>query len=194
MSLDWPASLGDRTPPGERSQTSKFSASLGSTTKDLATELDRLDPDDWRCSTGNQHTKSNGLPLHNARPDDPGFVLQWSKDGEQYAVGCDDYADLRDNVREVYLWLHETRMRAQRPVRTGEDEYAAARLPSAGEDAIAGEPPAHAVLGVDRDAGPSEVRSAYRERVAEAHPDAGGSEDEFKRVQTAKDALLGDSA
>ncbi|WP_435360426.1 DnaJ domain-containing protein [Haloarchaeobius sp. DFWS5] len=190
MSLDWPASLGERTPARERSRTSNFRVTLGRTTTDIEQELERLDPDDWRCSIGNEHTKSNGLPLHNAIPEDPGFVFQWSKDGDQFAVGCDAYQELRDNVREVYLWLKETRMRSQREVATGDTEFAAARLPGAGEDAIAGDPAPEAVLGVEADAERSAIRSAYRERVSEAHPDAGGSEDEFKRVQRAKEAML----
>lgn len=39
------------------------------------------------------------------------------------------------------------------------------------------------VLGVDEDADESEVRQAYRERVKEAHPDQGGSMEEFQLVR-----------
>mmetsp|Transcript_81606 Transcript_81606/g.251897 ORF Transcript_81606/g.251897 Transcript_81606/m.251897 type:complete len:202 (-) Transcript_81606:83-688(-) len=44
---------------------------------------------------------------------------------------------------------------------------------------------ARAVLGVGEDASPEEVRQAYRERVRKAHPDAGGSEEEFLELQSA---------
>jgi ferredoxin len=41
------------------------------------------------------------------------------------------------------------------------------------------------VLGVETDADESDVSRAYRERVKEAHPDQGGSREEFMRVQQA---------
>jgi len=44
---------------------------------------------------------------------------------------------------------------------------------------------AFAELGVSAGASREEVRSAYRRRVKEAHPDQGGDEDEFKRVRQA---------
>lgn len=126
--IDWPAGF-ERTEPDQREHSSPFRVSLADTASDLLTEMERLDPAGWRPSTGSggAYTKSNGLPKHNANPEDPGFVLRWSKKNEEFAVACDHYHDLRDNVRTVYLWIHETRMRSQRPVTTGEAEFAAAR-------------------------------------------------------------------
>ncbi|GAB6878921.1 J domain-containing protein [Halorubrum gandharaense] len=40
-------------------------------------------------------------------------------------------------------------------------------------------------LGLPRDASPDAVKQAYRERVKEVHPDRGGNEETFKRVQKA---------
>lgn len=40
-------------------------------------------------------------------------------------------------------------------------------------------------LGVTRDASEDEVKSAYREKVKDVHPDRGGSEEAFARVQEA---------
>lgn len=192
--IDWPAGL-DRTDDYHRLSGSKFKASLADTTSEIAAEMDRMGVDDWRASTasGGAYTKSNGLPKHNANPDDPGFVLRWSKDGEQFAVACDKYRRLRDNCRAVYLWVHETRMRSNRPVKTGQDEFAAARLPSGEEDAVVAEVPPHEVLDVDRDAPDAVVRGAYRAKVKQVHPDKpDGDEEEFKRVQEAREAMLGD--
>ncbi|WP_330632134.1 DnaJ domain-containing protein [Halocatena halophila] len=48
------------------------------------------------------------------------------------------------------------------------------------------------VLGVDPDASEAEIEAAYRERVKDVHPDRNDSptaEDEFIRVQTARDVL-----
>ncbi len=46
------------------------------------------------------------------------------------------------------------------------------------------------VLGVERDADDEAVVRAYRRRVKEAHPDAGGSVEEFRRVRDAYEAVV----
>jgi hypothetical protein len=49
---------------------------------------------------------------------------------------------------------------------------------------------AYSVLGVDPGSGPEAVRSAYREKVKEVHPDTeSGDEDSFKRVNEAYETL-----
>jgi hypothetical protein len=191
-SIDWPTTF-DRTDPTRRERCRKFDSTIGSTTSDIATEMDRMGVDDWRASTGSggAHVKSNGLPKASANPDDPGFALRWSDDGDQFAVACDAYTRLCDNAREVYLWVNETRMRSQRAVVTGQSEFAAAQLPSGQEETVAADPPAHKVLGVDRNAPEAVVKGAARSLKAEKHPDRGGSEEEFKRVVNAEESLLG---
>ena len=191
--LDWPAGW-DRTPESDRGPNRSFEATLGTTTQDLATEMERMTVDAWRAEIANAHTKSNGLPLHNANPDDPGFVLRWTDGDEQFAVACDASSRLRDNVRTVYLWIHETRMRSQRPVKTGDTEFAAARLPPGdGDDVAAGSSsvkPAHEVLGVQPDASVSVIEAAVRQRKAETHPDSGGSREAFQEVVEAEEVIL----
>ncbi|MFC6787803.1 J domain-containing protein [Halobaculum halobium] len=61
-------------------------------------------------------------------------------------------------------------------------------------NANSGMPPGDArrTLGVDADASQSEVKAAYRDRVKETHPDSGGDEDEFKRVNRAYETLKDD--
>lgn len=203
-SIDWPDGFA-RTNPGDREKNRSYQATLGQTTQELVTEMDRLDPESWRASTasGGAYTKSNGLPKSKANPDDPGFVVYWKLDDEQFAVACDDSPRLSDNVRTVYLWIRETRLRNQRPVVTGESEFAAARLPpgdgSAGDDVIVANGPvdldveaAADLLGVTPDAPDRVVKTAYQEKTKTAHPDGGGSSAEFQRVREARDVLLDD--
>ena len=45
------------------------------------------------------------------------------------------------------------------------------------------------VLGVGPDAEDAEIRRAYRRRAKEAHPDQGGSVEEFQRVKAAYEAI-----
>ena len=62
------------------------------------------------------------------------------------------------------------------------DEYGPTGYGAAGRDPAAA---AFAELGVSAGATVEEVKSAYRRRVKETHPDQGGDEDEFKRVREA---------
>ncbi len=64
-----------------------------------------------------------------------------------------------------------------------DDAHWGADRPGAGDAEAVG--PAYAVLGLPPDADGETVRSAYRERVKEVHPDHGGDEEAFKRLQDA---------
>jgi hypothetical protein len=191
--LDWPRGF-DRTEPANRERNNRFEASLRASIDDLEAELERLDVDDWRLSTDARHQKRNPkYPYANASPDDPSAVVRWTMDGEQYAIACDAYSRLRDNVRTLYLYIREKRKMEQRPVVTGESEFANARLPSGdNSEAVVAQEPPHAILGVKRDAGVEEVKRAFRDRVQTVHPDHDGSEEEFRRVKNAKEAMLGE--
>lgn len=197
--IDWVGFV-DRTPPKEREHTSKFSVTLAQAINDIEQELeDRVEVDDWRLSTAAPHRQKDGRPYANANPDDPGAVVRWSMDGEQYAVACDYYSGLRDNVRAIGLYLREKRKMDTRPVKTGQSEFATARLPGeeaygGRENALAVEPEPHEVLGVAEDAPDSVVNAAVQELKKEKHPDNGGSAEELQRVLKAEEKLLeGDS-
>jgi hypothetical protein len=188
--VDWP-DWAERTEPHRRKTTSKFKVTLNQAVNDIEAELeDRLGVDDWRLSTAAPHRKKDGRPYSDADPDDPGAVVQWSMNGEKYSVAADEYTNLRDNVRAIGLYLKEKRKMSNRPVKTGQSEFATARLPSADKDAVVGSEPPHEVLGVAPDAPMAVVKGAYRELLKDRHPDHGGSRETFERLQTAKDAML----
>jgi hypothetical protein len=50
---------------------------------------------------------------------------------------------------------------------------------------------ARSILGVGAAATPAEIRAAYRTRMAQAHPDRGGTHAEAARLTAARDRLLG---
>ncbi|MFC4437725.1 MULTISPECIES: J domain-containing protein [Natrialbaceae] len=189
--LEWPPEF-DRTLSSERTRNKNFDVSLSKAFDDLEAELSRLDVDDFRYSFDAQQRKSDQRPYTRANPDDPGFVLRWSMDGEQYAVACDRFSRLRDNVRTFGRYVREKRKTEQRPVVTGEPEFANARLPPADEEPIAAEVPPHEILDVAPDANEFEIRRAFREKIKDAHPDTGGSTAEFRRIKGAKEAMTAD--
>lgn len=178
-SLRWPSGI-ERTPKGDREPGNQFEVNFRRTRKEIETEMDRLDVDNWDLD----HVTGSG--------GDPGVVLRWTKDGVDYAVWCDGYSTKRANAREIYLWVNETRMRQQRKAETAADDFAAAALPPGDperEHVVAAMPP-HEVLGVQPDAPAAVVKGAYRQLMKEHSPDRGGDPEEFRRINKAKEALL----
>lgn len=49
---------------------------------------------------------------------------------------------------------------------------------------------ARSILGVGLAATPDQIRAAYRRKMADAHPDRGGSHDAAARLTAARDTLL----
>lgn len=47
----------------------------------------------------------------------------------------------------------------------------------------------YSILGVDRQASPDEIKSAYRKKAMNYHPDRGGDEQKFKEINEAYDVL-----
>lgn len=191
--IDGPAEL-SRTDPSARERTSKFDVTLNTAISDIETEMDRLEVDDWRLDTAMDHQSQdpNYPYASQPEPEDSGVVLRWSMDGDQFAIACDRWVKVRDNAREIGLYVKEKRKMENRPVTTGQSEFATARLPSAEEDAIVATEPPHDVLDVAPDAPPEVVRAAFRAKIQDAHLDQGGSQAEFERVGTAKEELIGD--
>lgn len=180
--LDWPEGV-DRTPPGDRESGSQFDVSYSRTRTQLRKEMDRLDAERWNLD------EVNGA-------NEPGIVLRWTKEDDDtgemvdYALACDGYTSKKANLREVYLWVNETRMRSQRKASTSRDEFAAAALP--GQTAEPTGPPPHEVLSVAPDAPDPVVESAARGLKAHYHPDSGEEPDReaFKRVQRAEQEMI----
>lgn len=190
--IDWPAEF-ERTDPSDREPYSGgFRVTRSTAFQNVLDELRGWDGvTDVQLDSGAEHQKRNpNKPYANASYDDPGVVVRFTKDGEEMAAACDRWDNPRDNAQDLYHYLHETRMQELRGTVTAESEYEKLRLPSGDEDATVAEPPAHRVLGVDRDASEAEVRDAYRERLSDCHPDQGGSQEAFKRLQRARERML----
>jgi len=51
---------------------------------------------------------------------------------------------------------------------------------------------AREILGVSPDADAHAIKAAYRDKMKQAHPDVGGSDEEAARVKQARDLLLGE--
>jgi len=190
--LDWPAEF-ERTDPSDREPyPGGFRVTRSEAFQSLLDELRTWDGvTDVQLDTGAEHQKRNpNKPYANAAYDDPGVVVRFTRHGEEMAAACDRWDNPRDNGRDLYQYLHETRMQEQRGTVTAESEYEKLRLPSGDGDAVVAAEPPHETLGVAADAPAAVVKAAHRELVKEAHPDQGGSNAELKRINEAKAAML----
>lgn len=190
--LNWPAEF-PRTPDEERtSYPHGFQVSMRKAFRNIKTQLERMDVDEWSVDSGTDHLKGKPwLPYKEAPKyaDDPGVVARWTKDGESFAAPCDRWNNVRDNAQAVAKYLDAKRALDRYGVSTISSEFATQALPS-GNEAVQAEPPAHVVLGVDPDAGRARVQQAFREAVIEAHPDQGGSSEAVDRVKRARERML----
>jgi len=132
----------------------------------------------------NVRTRQDGLPYANfAQPDDPGVAVYFSLDGEPRAIACDAWEKVEENVRAVGRTLENLR---------GNDRYRCSeirkrtfsgfkQLPENGTEPDLQR--AYEVLGIEPPVTYEEAEQAYTERVKDAHPDRGGSTEEFQRVR-----------
>lgn len=181
----WPDEI-PRTPPGQRSDDTPFDVALRRTRKELKKEMERMDVDDFEL-------------YDSTASDEPGVVLIWEKDGKDYVAACDGYQHKKQNMRDLYSWVNETRMREKRETATVGENFQAARkeLPSGEEEVIAvgpvdeldGEP--HEILEVAPDASDQVVKSVARRKMADVKPNGdGGDREQFIKYQKAKEAML----
>lgn len=194
MSLDWPEAF-ERTPESDRrSYPHGFQQSRRAAFDSILDELDKMDGvRNLQVKTAAPHTANNPhQPYKDRDPDDPGVVVYFERDGQQFAVPCDRWDNLRDNARAIALYLDAKRALDRYGVETVRSEFDTQALPEP-DDAVAADPPPHEVLDVAPDAPEAIVQGAFRAKVNEVHPDKGGSQEAFERVQRAREALLDDT-
>lgn len=179
--FDWPDGF-ERAENEDRETTNKFETGIRQTKRNLESEMERLGVDEW--------------DLDEEPGSGPSVVLRWIKGGQEFAVAADEYKAKKSNLRELYLWVNETRMRSTRKVKTGQDNFAAAALPSGDEEGVA-EPveptrPPHEVLELSPDASDDAVKAVSRQLKGKYHPETGDMPDreEYIKVSKAKEAML----
>lgn len=195
--LDWPDEF-DRTPPEDREPYPHgFEVSRSEAFDSILAELRKIDATNVQLDTGAEHQKRNpNKPYADSSFDDPGVVVRFERDGEQYAMPMDKWDNPRDNARAIALTLGAKRALTRYGVETIESEFSRNQLPPADEDetVYAAPPPdedaPHEVLGVAPDASDPVIRGAARSLKAENHPDNGGDREAFQRVVEAEEAML----
>lgn len=140
----------------------------------------RIDPDQVVISS-DVPLRNDGLPASGRRmPDDPAVAVYFELDGEAYCLPCDTWDRVPDNMAAIAA--HLGAMRGIERWGVGD-----VRTHFAGFVALEHKPELkwYDVLGCSPDAAPAEVMAAYKVATKAAHPDHGGSDEQFHQVQQA---------
>jgi DnaJ domain len=115
---------------------------------------------------------------------DPGVAVYWERKGSRQCMAIDRYTRVADNLAAVAATLN-----AMRAI----DRHGGATILDrafTGFTALTGPSEPWTLLGVDRLAGATEIKDAYRRKASVHHPDKGGDPETFKRLTEARDAML----
>jgi hypothetical protein len=183
---NWPGEL----TPDSRRRPSPFSAEWPSTRTLLDRELEAQGATAvvLHVAYDEADLRLDGLPYARAQAHHPGVVLSFNRDGnprERLQFATDRFDRWQDNVRAIALALEALRKVDRYGVTSGGQQYAGFKaIPQSTDpaDAIQTAAQAHAYLDEQWD---GDVRRA----LYATHPDRGGDEDEFRKVQRARELI-----
>jgi hypothetical protein len=143
--------------------------------------------------------RNDGWPKSSSRPKEPGVILTFTgNDGKTLSMPCDTYRDWEANLRAIAFTLEDLRAINRRGVaQTGEQYRGWQQLPPVEESMPLNPAEAAAVLrqeGVALMPGlilqfVNNAREAIRLALLRSHPDKGGTDLRFRRVQAARAIL-----
>ncbi|MFD1686035.1 hypothetical protein [Halobellus litoreus] len=113
-SLEWPEKF-DRTPSGERRPyPHNFRVDREDAMDKIHDELRKMGVENARVETGGAS--------------DPGVVVYFTRDGQDFAVPCDRWDNRRDNAQAIAKYLDAKRALDRYGVTTVESEFSTAAL------------------------------------------------------------------
>lgn len=181
--LQWPVGW----PRTEHPERARFQTSQSSAQNGIIRELARLGATDVVIST-NQPLRRDGMPYASRRaPDDSGVAVYFKLDGADQCIPCDKWWTIADNMHAIELTIGALR---------GLDRWGAKEMVNAAFRGFKALPETaivtpyqkrawYEVLEVAQTASAEVIKAAYRQKMLKAHPDHGGSSEQFLEVQNA---------
>ncbi|WP_375494645.1 J domain-containing protein [uncultured Nostoc sp.] len=174
--LTW-ATIYPRTPQYKR-EAARFEVGFSTARDDLLNELRLLSAKNLVISS-NVPLRRDGLPYANFRePDDPGVAVYFQIKDKNYALCCDRWLKVKDNLRAI--GLHIAAMRGMERWGVGSLEQAFMGYQALPPGADFSQTKWWEVLGVDVRATDDAVKAAYRKLARKYHLDGGSSPDSEK--------------
>lgn len=179
--LSWPV-MWPRTSSYQRKNAAFADRSLAKARDFVLDELRLLKARNPIIST-NIILRQDGLPRSGQKgPADPGVAVYFVLNGKAKVLACDKWYTVEDNLWAIGKHIESLRGQQRWGVGTVDQAFT-------GYDALPAPKSAWwVVLGVSQDADEEIVKSAYRSKVKQHHPDTGGSDEEFMIIQSAWDA------
>ena len=128
--------------------------------------------------------RQDGQPhLGKGEPSDPGACFYFQLKGKPYAMACDTYTTLAQNIAAIANHIAATRAIERYGVASAAETLSVFQ-------ALPAPKRPHEILGVPHGASETEVRAAWRKQIAQHHPDQGGSDTHAAELNAARDAML----
>jgi hypothetical protein len=195
----WP---GKQRPPGFTRKRSPFKIIWTNTEKMLAKEIEHLGGKDVTIAVDIRNPgffRADGMLRADARPMSPAVIISFTtREGVRLTFPCDTFAFWQDNVHAITLSLESLRRVDRYGVTQGDQQYVGFKALAAGgprkmtveeaAEVVAEFCPFPANLIASE---PSVAIEGVKMARRKAHPDSGGSEDAFKRVQEASEIVEG---
>lgn len=178
--LHWPMGF----PRTSKPKNSRFDTSFKSCRDGVVMEIKRLGGKSAIIST-NVPLRNDGLPYAKfKKPDDAGVAVYFQYEGEQVVFACDKWQSVEENMQAIRKTIEAIR---------GLDRWGVSDMlkraftgfKALPETVVQYESPWWEILGVSDDCTVQELKDAYKAKAMTAHPDKGGSESEFVKIQEA---------
>lgn len=183
--LAWP----EIYPRAQRRKSSNFKTSLANARDGLLGELRLMRARNVVVSTNIATYRRGGIEIPYAdqsqAKDDPGVAVYFEWQEESYALACDRWRTVADNMQAIRKTVEAMR---------GIDRWGVSEMLKRSFMGFKALPEAEAngtgekwwsVLGVSSAASTEDIKRAYRKQATTAHPDQGGSTEAWVRLQEA---------
>jgi hypothetical protein len=192
--LAWPQGR-PRTPNGQR-KAGAFKSNGSALTVSVAAgrvedEIAKLGGR-YLLISSNVEVTLSGRPRSGQRePEDRGVCVYFQLAGKPYAMACDRYLTVADNLAAIAAHVDATRKIERHGVATAAETLQAFQALPAPADAPRVRPWREVMCVPVGFCRPEDVRHQYRVLAAERHPDApGGSHEKMAELNAARDAAL----
>lgn len=180
--LHWPQGY----PRTERKSDSKFKTSLSAALKNVNNSLQLFGSDSGKRVT--DVIVSSNVTLGMQNPKESGVSIWFKWDDSTLCIAIDRYAKVEDNLQAIHHIIEARRTELRHGglhiVRQTFRGFKA--LPES-----ASKKEWHQVLGVDKTASEEQIKSSYKKKAKEVHPDVpGGSNALFQELQQAYEVAL----
>ena len=179
--LYWPEGWKRTTYPSR----SAFKTGFGAARVYLSAEISRMGGTSVIIST-NVPLRNDGMPRASApEPKDKGVAVYFKRKGKDFSFACDKFDRTQDNIYAIAKTIDALR---------GIERWGASDMMErafSGFKALPSETDGESwwsILDCEPSATAEEIDRAYKIKVRQVHPDAGGSHEAMRKVNLARDA------